>query len=129
MNRSTSSGVFRKISTNTPPTQLSGFSGATLSAATSVPTTIAITNEIATSRIVTQKPELNSGKCSLRTSQSSATGESLAASAYDPSSSASRSVMSGGGCCLSTCRPTHFWEVSSQRPSCSTFRSTPSTNC
>src|SRR5688500_9071826 len=75
MNSRTSSGVLRNVSTNTPPTQLSGLSGATLSAATRVPTIIAITNEIATRRVGTQKPELNAGNWSLSTSQSSATGQ------------------------------------------------------
>ena len=53
-----------------------GFShtdGATRRAATRVPTLIAITSEIATRRQVTQKPEVNSGRCSLNTSQSSLT--------------------------------------------------------
>jgi hypothetical protein len=60
MNSSTSSGMLRKISTYTPPTRCSHFEGAMRNAATRVPTTRAIPNEITTSRTVTQKPELNS---------------------------------------------------------------------
>jgi hypothetical protein len=109
MNSRTSSGVLRNSSTNTPPTQLSGFSGATRNAATSVPTTMAITNEIATRRTVTPKPELNSEKWSVSTSQSSATARSPARSGYEPSSRASWSVIAGGCSSLPMWRPTHFW--------------------
>ena len=42
--------------------------GAIRNAATRVPTTMAIANEITTRRTVTQKPELNSDQCSVRTS-------------------------------------------------------------
>src|SRR5215211_988059 len=54
-----------------PPSRCTQRLGNTRSAAISVPTTMAITNEIATMRIVTQKPESSSGWKSRKTSQNS----------------------------------------------------------
>ena len=51
-----------------PPNRCSHFDGAIRNAATRVPTTMAITNAITTSRTVTQKPERNSGQYSVSTS-------------------------------------------------------------
>ena len=51
-----------------PPRRCSHLTGAIRNAATSVPTTIAITNETTTRRTVTQKPERNSDQYSVRTS-------------------------------------------------------------
>ena len=56
-----------------PPSRLSQRSGAIRIAATRVPTVIAIRNDATTRRIVTQRPELNSGRCSSSTSQNSLT--------------------------------------------------------
>ena len=95
--------------------RFSHLTGATRSAATNVPTTIAITNATTTSLKVTQRPELNSGRCSSSTSQSSLT--LLSSSRLDAglryssgnSFSASCRVMSGGPCCWSSGMywPTH----------------------
>src|SRR3954453_7286169 len=67
MNSRTSSGMLRKISTYTPPTRCSHFTGAMRNAATRGPTTMAIANETTTIRTVPQKPELTSDQWSVRT--------------------------------------------------------------
>src|SRR6202008_4275152 len=67
MNSSTSRGMLRKVSTYTPPSRCSIGLGLIRRAATSVPTTMAITNENTTSRTVTQNPARNSSRLSMRT--------------------------------------------------------------
>src|SRR5262245_24498503 len=67
MKRITSSGVLRNTSTYTPPTRCNQTSGAIRKAATSVPTTMAITNENTTRRTVTQNPARSSSRLSMRT--------------------------------------------------------------
>ena len=57
MNSRTSSGTLRNVSTYSAPSRFSQTIGATRSAATSVPSTIATPNETATRRTVTQNPE------------------------------------------------------------------------
>src|SRR5215207_805050 len=66
MNSNTRSGVLRNISTYTPPSRCSALLGAMRKAATSVPTTMAITNENTTRRTVTQNPDRNSSELSVR---------------------------------------------------------------
>src|SRR3712207_6556608 len=70
MNIRTSSGMLRNVSTYTPPRRWTHGDGAMRSAATRVPTTRAIANENPTSWTVTQKPEANWSKLSVRTSKS-----------------------------------------------------------
>jgi hypothetical protein len=62
MNSRTSSGRLRKISTYSAPSRCSQRLGATRNAATSVPSTSAMTKLASTSRVVTQSPEANSSK-------------------------------------------------------------------
>src|SRR3712207_5071604 len=73
MNSSTSSGMLRKTSTYTPPIRWTHGDGATRSAATRVPTPMAMRNARPTSRTVTQNPDANWSKFSVRTSSRSAT--------------------------------------------------------
>ena len=57
MNSRTSSGTLRNVSTYSAPSRWSQTTGATRSAATDVPTTIATANETTTRRTVTEKPD------------------------------------------------------------------------
>src|SRR3712207_4838182 len=68
MKSRTSRGMLRNVSTYTPPSRWSQGDGATRSAATTVPTTSAIASDRPTMRRVTQNPEANWSKLSVRTS-------------------------------------------------------------
>ena len=105
-----------------PPSRCTQRFGKTRSEATSVPTAMAIRNEIATIRTVTQKPAARSGNASRRTSHSPVT------SAADYSASASSRVIVGGSCLSSVYWPIHSWYRAAQRPSAFMSAMTPFTS-